>query len=280
VWPGGRGTTEKGMIPGISSDAEARLIGLLDPRVTDLREDSLINREFTLLSTADEEARRLGVHAVGADVTVVVTDPSRKLGDIRVQAGGRNNTLFFDNLNWGASFFASIRILGSDSVLFFNDIGDAYVSLQDIYLRSDSQFLFWGTGGSAVGCSMEIEGVGQGVVIGDDALISAGVWIRNYDMHAIHDLRTGTRINRPPVVTVLERHVWLGQDAMLHSTERVGMGAIVGARALVKGSVPPRVVVAGTPARIIREGTSWGRHTYGMIGAERVAIGLPELPEA
>jgi acetyltransferase-like isoleucine patch superfamily enzyme len=126
---------------------------------------------------------------------------------------------------------------------------------------------------------MEIEGEGVGVVIGDDALISNGVWIRNHDMHAIHDLRTGARINRQPVQTVLERHVWLGHDAMLLNAERIGMGAIVGTRALVKGTVPPRVVVAGTPARVIREGVSWGRSNNGMTGAERLAIGLPEQPE-
>jgi hypothetical protein len=50
-------------------------------------------------------------------------------------------------------------------------------------------------------------------------------------------------------------------------------------RALVKGTVPPRVVVAGTPARVIREGVSWGRSNNGMTTAERTAIGLPALPE-
>ena len=262
------------MIPGISSDAEARLAGALDPRVTDLREESFASRDFTILDADDDEARRLGVHAVGGGVTLVVTDPTRKLGDIRVQSGGRDNTLFFDNLHWGGAFFASIRMLGSDSVLFFNDIHDCYVSMPDVYLRSNGQFVFWGTKSSAVGLSMEIEGDGMGVVIGDDALISAGVWIRNDDMHAMHDLRSGARINRKPAQTVLERHVWLGQDALLLSTERVGMGSIVGARTLVKGSVPAHVVVAGTPARVIREGVSWGRDSAGMTAAERLSIGL------
>lgn len=262
------------MIPGISSDSEARLLGVLDPRVTDLDEASFAARDFTIIDGEDDEARRLGLHVVGGGVTLVVTDPTRKLGDIRVQSGGRGNTLFFDNLNWGGAFFASIRVLGSDSVVFCNDIHDCYVSMPDIYLRSDGQFLFWGAKSSAVGLSMEIDGIGMGVVVGDDALISAGVWIRNHDMHAIHDLNSGAKINRPPVQTVLERHVWLGQDAMLLSTERVGMGAIVGTRTLLKGSVPPRVAVAGTPARIIREGVSWGRDATGMTEAERLSIGL------
>ncbi len=265
------------MIPGISDSAEARLLGTLDPRVTDLRDASLAECDFTILEGSDPEAKRLGITAIGA-VTVVVTDPSRRLGDIRVQSGGTDNVLFFDNRAWGGNCFASIRILGSDTVLMFNDIGDEYVSMPDIFLRSDRQLLFWGRGASAVGISMEIDGDGASVVVGDDALISAGVWIRNHDMHAMHDLRTGARINRPPANTVLERHVWLGQDAMLLNTDRVGMGSIVGTRTMVKGTVPPRVVVAGTPARVIREGVSWGRSNAGMTAAERVSIGLaPEL---
>lgn len=266
------------MIPGISHSAEARLLGVLDPRVTDLREDGFADRDFTILDAADPEVKRLGLTVMG-NLTVVVTDPSRRLGDIRVQSGGSDNVLFFDNLAWGGQCFGSIRLLGSDTVLLFNDIGPEYVALNDLYLRSNGQFLFWGRGASAVGISMEIEGEGAGVVIGDDALISAGVWVRNHDMHAMHDLRTGARINRPPVQTVLERHVWLGQDAMLLNTERIGMGSIVGTRTMVKGTVPPRVVVAGTPARVIREGVSWGRSNAGMTAAERVSIGLPAEPE-
>jgi acetyltransferase-like isoleucine patch superfamily enzyme len=267
------------MIPSISTSAEARLIGVLDPRVTDIVEDSFSLRDYTIIDASDQEARRIGVQCAGGGVTLVVTDPSRHLGDIRIQSGGRDNTLFFDNLTWAGNFYATIRMLGSDTVMLFNDIGAEYVSLPDIYLRSDGQFVFWGRGASAVGLSMEIEGEGIGVVIGDDALISNGVWIRNHDMHAIHDLRSGTRINRDPVQTVLERHVWLGHDAMLLATERIGMGAIVGTRALVKGTVPPRVVAAGTPARVIREGVSWGRSNNGMTAAERSCIGMPGEPQ-
>ena len=79
-------------------------------------------------------------------------------------------------------------------MVFINEIGDGYVSMPDVFLRSDAQFLFWGRSSTAVGFNMELEGTGQGVAIGDDALISSGVWIRNYDMHAIHDLLTGERI--------------------------------------------------------------------------------------
>lgn len=269
------------MIPGIGSEMETRLAGLLDPQVTDLRPDSLVGREFTLLAAHEDAARQLGIEFIdGPELTVVVTDPTRRLGTIRVQTGGKNNVMFFDNAGWGGNCVANIRMLGSDCLTFFNDIGDGYVVIQDLLMRSHGQLLFWGAGTTAVGISMEIEGLGRGFILGDDGLISNGVWIRNYDMHAVHDLRTGAQINRQAKDAVVERHVWLGQDALLLCCERIGMGTIVGARTLLKGTAPPRVAVAGAPARVVREGVSWGRHPYGMTDAERRSIGLAELPPA
>lgn len=266
------------MIPGISSASETRLAQAMDPAVTDLREASLPGRELSLVPGDGDEARALGVAVTGAgELTLVVADPARPIGRLNVQVSGRDNVIFLDNAGWTGTLQGNVRILGSDTLMFFNDIGAGFVSLPEVLLRSDGQLVFWGIGASAVGCMMEVEGAGRSVVVGDDALISAGVWIRNHDMHAIHDLRSGRRIGKAPADTVLERHVWLGQDAMLLNTERVGMGTIIGARALVKGCVPARVVMAGIPARIIREGVSWGRDTYAMTDAERTAIGLDIL---
>jgi hypothetical protein len=263
----------------MTAATEARLRQLLAPGVTDVTEASLGALDVTLLSAHDEEARALGIRCDGgAEVLVAVADPTRRLGHIQLQAGGAHNTLFFDNRRWGGNFHANIRFLGGQNLALFNDIGDEYVALQELFMRSDGQFLFWGRGASAVGCSLEIEGTGRGVVVGDDALISSGVWVRNYDMHSVFDLATGTQINRPPVDTVIERHVWLGQDALLLTCERVGTGSIIGARAVVKGEVPPRVAAAGAPARPVREGVSWGRNGYLMTAAERRAVGVPERP--
>jgi len=65
------------MIPGLGTTIEPILAAVLDPRVTDVTEQTLSGRQFTLLS-GDEEAKRLGILLVGSsDLTVVITDPDR-----------------------------------------------------------------------------------------------------------------------------------------------------------------------------------------------------------
>jgi hypothetical protein len=265
------------MIPGMSSAVEAGLRKVLTQGVTTLDSQHYAAQPCHLLSSKDARIEALGIRQLaGPEFTVAVTDPVRPVGELRVQTAGTGNLLFLDNRAWRGRLIATLRLLGNDSAIVFNDIGnDGFVMLHDVFMRSHRQFLFWGQGATAVGCSIEIEGVDFGVAIGDDALISHGVTIRNYNMHGLHDLRTGVAIGRPPASLVLERHVWLGQDALLLNCARIGSGSVVGARSLVTRPVPPCVIAAGSPATVRRQGVSWGRDTYRMTSAERLAIGWP-----
>ena len=52
---------------------------------------------------------------------------------------------------------------------------------------------------------------------------------------------------------VIEENVWIGGSAILLPGVRIGRNAVVGAGAVVTRSVPENTVVAGNPARVIRE---------------------------
>jgi acetyltransferase-like isoleucine patch superfamily enzyme len=49
------------------------------------------------------------------------------------------------------------------------------------------------------------------------------------------------------------RNVWIGFDCCILPGVTIGDGSIVGARSVVANDVPPYTIVAGNPARVIRE---------------------------
>jgi len=54
------------------------------------------------------------------------------------------------------------------------------------------------------------------------------------------------------VVTTIGHDVWIGHEACILSGANVGNGAIIGARCVVRGTIPPYAIVIGNPAQIIR----------------------------
>jgi acetyltransferase-like isoleucine patch superfamily enzyme len=62
--------------------------------------------------------------------------------------------------------------------------------------------------------------------------------------------RGGGRVPGRPIR--IGPNVWIGFDACVLPGVTIGEGSIVGARSVVNADVPPRTVVAGNPARVIR----------------------------
>jgi acetyltransferase-like isoleucine patch superfamily enzyme len=52
---------------------------------------------------------------------------------------------------------------------------------------------------------------------------------------------------------VIEDDAWLGAGCVILPGVRIGRGAVVGANSVVAADVPPLHVVAGQPARTVRE---------------------------
>lgn len=88
-----------------------------------------------------------------------------------------------------------------------------------------------------------------GVSIGSRVLIAANVIITSR-AHPVELPRWG--VNEDARV-VIEDDVWIGAGAVVLPGVTIGRGAVVAAGAVVTRSVAPRTVVAGVPARPIRE---------------------------
>ena len=87
-----------------------------------------------------------------------------------------------------------------------------------------------------------------GVTIGDDVLVGPQTIIATLNHDPDPDKRGG--MFAKPVV--IGNKVWLGARVTICPGVTIGEGAIVGAGAVVTKDVPPRTVVAGVPAKVIK----------------------------
>jgi acetyltransferase-like isoleucine patch superfamily enzyme len=92
---------------------------------------------------------------------------------------------------------------------------------------------------------------GPGVVIGDRTLIGSQVTIYDSDFHELHpDRRRGGTPSMGQVV--LHENVFVGDGATILKGVEIGRDSVVGAGSVVTSSIPPGVIAAGNPARIVR----------------------------
>jgi acetyltransferase-like isoleucine patch superfamily enzyme len=98
--------------------------------------------------------------------------------------------------------------------------------------------------------------VGREITIGNDVRLAAGVTLREASGHPLHPGRRAAGEAAPESSIrsiVIEDEAWLGADATILSGVRVGRGAVVATCAVVTRDVPAGTVVAGNPARVVRE---------------------------
>lgn len=104
------------------------------------------------------------------------------------------------------------------------------------------------------------------IFIGNDCLIASDVIIRTNDGHPIYDVKTKERINMSRNV-IIHDHVWIGDQVAILKGVTVHEGSIIAMRSLVTKDVPRCSVVAGVPATVIRDDTTW-EHSQGHYSAK------------
>jgi acetyltransferase-like isoleucine patch superfamily enzyme len=100
--------------------------------------------------------------------------------------------------------------------------------------------------GSSIICS-------DTITVGAGCAISWGVFILDTDIHRISQDDDSS----PSAPVSIGRNCWIGVNAMVLKGTRLGDGSVVAAGAVVTRETPQRSLVAGVPARVIRENVSW-----------------------
>ena len=92
----------------------------------------------------------------------------------------------------------------------------------------------------------------KNIQIGENVAIARDVIIRDTDAHTVENGK-----HKKNQEVVIGDHVWIGTRAIIMKGVHIGDGAIIAAGAIVTKDVPPNTIVAGVPAKVIREDVLW-----------------------
>ncbi|MES2353049.1 MAG: acyltransferase [Pseudomonadota bacterium] len=169
-----------------------------------------------------------------------------------------------------ANVHSSARFLRGGSVV--NILADAGAISVGAHTIVRGELLTFGHGGKIsigdwcyIGEGSRIWSAAE-VIVGDRVLISHGVNVHDTNSHPID--ATVRHMHSRQILTVghprqidtinsasvkIGNDVWIGFNAIVMKGVEIGEGSIVAAGSLVTADVPPRTVVGGNPARVIRE---------------------------
>jgi acetyltransferase-like isoleucine patch superfamily enzyme len=112
---------------------------------------------------------------------------------------------------------------------------DAELTAGDVFVNSDSKII----------CQKQIA-IGHNVTIGWDVLLC------DSDFHYL--IRDDFAISKP---IEIGNDVWIASRAAILKGVKIDDGAVVAAGSVVTRSVPSHCLVAGVPARVVRENVHW-----------------------
>ncbi|MCD4523377.1 sugar O-acetyltransferase [Nocardioides sp. cx-173] len=123
---------------------------------------------------------------------------------------------------------------------FYTEFGKNLVLGKDVFIN--------------LGCTFQDTG---GITIGDGTLIGHGSTLTTLN----HSIDPDRRADMTPAPIVIGGKVWVGAGVTVVPGVNIGGGAVVGAGAVVTRDVPANAIVAGIPAKLIREtGFGASRH--------------------
>jgi acetyltransferase-like isoleucine patch superfamily enzyme len=100
---------------------------------------------------------------------------------------------------------------------------------------------------------MHLEAIKK-IAIGAGCAISWGVTIIDDDHHQVLSKEPGSDASAG---VKIGDHVWIGCNAVILKGTEIGNNCIVAAGSIVKGKFPDNVMIAGSPAKIVKQEINW-----------------------
>jgi acetyltransferase-like isoleucine patch superfamily enzyme len=166
----------------------------------------------------------------------------------------------------GAKVNGSIEFLGNNNKVI---IGESCHLRGSIIVKGEGQTVSFGDHSTTVGvyilCQEECD-----ITIGKWCMFSREIEIRTTDAHSVIDRTTRRRLNKAQSI-VIGDHVWVGVGAIINKGAVVPSDSIVGAMSFVNGKFDEEgVVLAGSPAKIVKRGITWNRSRRDQFTQEQM----------
>lgn len=170
----------------------------------------------------------------------------------RIDCKGKNNTILLDKQTLLTNCHIYIR--GNDNVIAIGK--QAHAKCAEFYIEDNCNRIQIGNNTNLCGQIHLACTEGKTITIGDGCMFSSQIVFRTGDSHSVLSTE-GERINPAQDIIVGDR-VWLGHRVLLNKGTVISADSVVGTGAVVtKAFTQPNVVIAGVPAKIIKQNISW-----------------------
>ncbi len=171
-------------------------------------------------------------------------------GRSKIRIRGKNNTI---TLRGRKLKNIRIGIDGDENTIFIEE--NVEIGALEIIIQSSRCHISIGKNTQIGGAKIVCCEPGDRVSIGNDNLIAEEVEFWGCDGHSIY--QEGVRINPSKPILISDR-VWIARHAKILKGVSIGEQSVVGMNALVTAGIyPPHALIAGIPAKVVKEGITW-----------------------
>ena len=131
----------------------------------------------------------------------------------------------------------------------------------DLWIEDNNNKIVIGDNVYIGGAHLAVTGTDKQISIGKNCMLSDGIVMRTGDSHAIIDVNTNQKINHEADICI-DDHVWITQNATILKGTVISKDSVVGTGAIVSGNYGCNCLIAGVPAKVVKEGISWSNKRF------------------
>ena len=220
-----------------------------------------------------QEERKKGI-TVGNKISI-----EDNLHIVHLDITGTNNNICVKKINSKCSGKVYIKIYGDNNTITIDE--DFFISEEAHIIIGNTHHNYTKVFNASINIGKNVSlasgeiitlNSGSKISIGDNCLLARNIQLWNTDAHPIFKLGTAKIANYVKELKIGE-HCWIGENAKILKNVEIAKDCIVGMSAVVaKSFLTPNSIIAGNPAKVIKQGYTWTDYSYEYCNNDCVPI--------